>query len=58
MGELLRIFAYSIEQETLDPKIKNEISSFLKNYHKSENFNQMIVGLQEDQKANLLNSIR
>lgn len=57
MAQILRIFALSLEDSSLDLKIKSEISNFLRVFHKSENFSSMLIGLQDDLKTNLLNSI-
>lgn len=58
MAQVLRIFALNLEDSSLDMKFKTEISNFLKLFHKSEQFSSMVLGLQEDLKTNLLNSIR
>jgi hypothetical protein len=57
MDQILRIFAMSLEDSNLEAKFKSEITNFLKVYQKSGNFSNMVIGLQENLKTNLLNSI-
>ena len=57
MDQILRIFAMSLDDSNLETNFKSEITNFLKVFHKSENFSRMMIGLQENLKTNLLNSI-